>query len=73
MVIISVKIIPNSKKLEITKVDENNYRIKLNAPTIEGKANSRLIEVLSDHFNVKKSSIKIVSGSRSRNKRIEIR
>jgi uncharacterized protein (TIGR00251 family) len=70
--IISVKTIPNSKKLEISKMYENNYRIKLDAPAIEGKANLRLIEVLSDYFNVSKSSINIIRGEKSRNKIIEI-
>lgn len=70
--IILVKVIPNSKKLEIIKLDEKNYKIKLDAPAIEGMANSRLVEVLSDYLNIQKSSIRIVKGLKSRNKIVEI-
>ncbi|MBI2542972.1 MAG: DUF167 domain-containing protein [Candidatus Aenigmarchaeota archaeon] len=70
--IIAVKVIPNSKKLEITKTGENIYRIKLNAPAVEGKANSRLVEVISDYFSVPKSSVTIVKGHKSRKKILEI-
>lgn len=69
---LSIRVIPNSKKVEIMKIDENSYRIKLDAPTTKGKANARLIEVLSDYFNVKKSSVTIVKGHKSREKLIII-
>jgi uncharacterized protein len=69
---ISVKVTSNSKKLEIIKVGEGNYKIKLDAPAIQGKANSRLIEALSEYFNTPKSSIRIVKGLKSKNKIVEI-
>ena len=70
--ILSIKVIANSKKLEIVKLSENSYKIKLDEQAVKGKANSRLIEVLSDYFNVKKSSIRIVKGNKSRDKIVEI-
>jgi uncharacterized protein (TIGR00251 family) len=70
---LSIKIIPNSKKLEIEKLNETSYRIKLNAPPRKGKANEKLIEVLSKYFNVPKSSVAIATGSKHRNKIVEIR
>lgn len=63
---------PNSKNSEVIKIDESNYKVKVNAPASEGKANKRLIELLSDYFNVSKSSIKILKGSKSRNKIVNI-
>lgn len=69
---LSIKIVPNSKKLEITKLCENSYKIKLDVPAIEGKANSRLIEVLSDYFKVPKSSINIVKGRKGKDKVVRI-
>jgi len=70
---ISIKTIPNSKKIEIEKLNETNYRIKLNVPATKGKANEKLIEVLSKYLNVPKSSVAIITGSKSRNKTVEIR
>lgn len=69
--IISVRVTPNAKKLEITKTG-GIYRIKLDAPASGGKANARLIEVLADYFSVKKSSVRIVRGIKSRSKTVSI-
>lgn len=70
--ILSIKVVPNSKKLEIIKLSEENYKIKLDEKSAEGRANIRLIEVLSEYFKVKKSSIKIMKGRKSRDKIVEI-
>jgi hypothetical protein len=69
---INVKVVPNAKAAAVIRVDELNYKIKVNAPPIEGKANKRLIEILAEHFNVPKSSIRIIRGLASNNKIIGI-
>ncbi len=70
--IISVRITPNAKKPEITKLDGGSYKIKVDAPATDGKANARLIKILSDYFKVSKSSVSIVKGHRSREKVLEV-
>lgn len=70
--IISVRVIPNSKKPEITELGSNCYKIKVDAPASDGKANARLIEILSDYFKIPKSSIRIVKGHKSKNKLVDI-
>ncbi len=72
MTIISVKTIPNSKRVEIKRLGENIYSVRLDKPAADGRANSRLIEVLADYFDVKKSSVSIVKGFRSREKVVRI-
>ena len=72
MMFISVIAIPNSKKLEIIEVDERKYKIRLNVPAIDGKANIRLIGALSEHLKVPKSSITIVRGHKSREKIVRV-
>ena len=42
------------------------------APPEDGKANMLLTELLSQHFNIAKSRIRIVSGYKSRYKSFEI-
>lgn len=69
---INVIVIPNSKTSEVMKIDENNYRIKVDAPAVENKANKRLVEVLSEYFNVRTSSIKILKGFKNKNKIVSI-
>lgn len=70
---ISVRIIPNSSKCEISEPINNSLKIKLDVPPIEGKANEKCIKFLSKILNVPKTSIKILSGEKSKNKVIYIK
>jgi hypothetical protein len=65
---ISVTVIPNSKTSEVIRIDESKYKIRVDAPAVESKANKRLIEILSEYFNVPKSSVKILKGFKNKNK-----
>jgi len=65
---INVIAVPNSKYSEVIKIDEDSYKVRVNAPASEGEANKRLIEILSDYFNVSKSCVKILKGFKNRNK-----
>jgi hypothetical protein len=69
---INIIAIPGSKTHEIIKIDENSYRVKIDAPAIEGEANKRLIEILAEYFNIPKSSVKILKGFKNRNKIVSI-
>jgi len=66
---IQVKVITNSKKEEIKK-EGDNYKVHLTAQPVKGKANKALIDLLSKHFKIKKSSIKITKGLSSHTKSI---
>jgi len=65
---INVIVVPNSKSFEVIKIDDNNFKVKVDALATQGKANKRLIEILAEYFNVSKSSIKILKGFKNRNK-----
>jgi uncharacterized protein (TIGR00251 family) len=69
---LNITVIPNAKSPEIIKIDENDYKIKVDASASEGKANVRLIELLSEYFNVSKSSVRILKGFKNRNKIVSI-
>lgn len=66
-----IKVIPNSKKEEVTQ-EKDFLKVKVNAIAEKGKANKRLIEILSIYFKTPKNKIRILSGKRSKNKIIEI-
>lgn len=68
---IKIKVIPNAKKAKVLQAGEL-FKVYVNAPAVDGKANKALIEVLSEHFNIRKSAIKIVRGEKSREKIVEI-
>ena len=69
--IINVKVIPNAKK-NLIKEENGFYKIHVTSLAINNKANETLINVLSDHFKLKKNLIKIIKGDKSRKKVIEI-
>ena len=70
--IITVRVKPGSKKGDIVEqTGEREYVIFLRARAHDGEANNSLVKILSDYFDVPKTSIKIKSGAASRTKVIE--
>jgi len=69
---IKVKVKPNAKKNSITKV-EDTYVVTVTVPPIDGKANDKTIELLSDFLKLPKSKFKVLRGLSSTNKIIEIK
>ena len=69
---IRIRASPNSKKPKVISLGDDCFSVKIDEPADEGKANRRLIEILSDHFNVPKSSIRITRGLKSKDKMVEI-
>lgn len=69
---IEVKVIPNAKR-NIISPEGQRYKIHLNAPAVDGKANEALIKFLAEHYQVRKNQIEITKGLKSRHKVISIR
>ena len=71
-VLIKVKVIPNSKFEVLQKINPTSYKLKVKEKAIEGRANIAVINALSSYFNVKKADIRIIKGTASKDKIIEI-
>ena len=71
--LISVHVTPNSKESRVTKVGDASFDVKVDEKATGGRANKRLVEILSEHFGVPKSKISIVRGAKSRDKTVEVR
>lgn len=71
MRIIEVKITPNARKNSVEE-DGERYKVYVMAPAVDGKANKALVELLSEYFDVKKSSVSIVRGETNRIKIVKI-
>lgn len=67
-----VRVIPRASKPGIAGTRDGALVVRLNAPPVDGAANSELIQVISDALGVPKRWISIVSGQRARLKRIRI-
>jgi uncharacterized protein (TIGR00251 family) len=68
---LNIRVIPNAKQTKIVE-EQEKLKVYLTAPPAEGKANKALIELLAEHFKIKKNQIKIIRGDKSRNKVLKI-
>lgn len=57
---------------DFVKQEEDKITVGVKARPEDGKANEELLKKIARHFKVPVSSIRIVSGRRSRNKIIEV-
>jgi uncharacterized protein (TIGR00251 family) len=71
-VILDIRVIPRARRSEFGGERDGRQLVRLAAPPVDGAANAALIAFLAEHFKVPSSRIRIVSGERSRNKRVEI-
>lgn len=69
---IIVQIRPGAREQKIEKIDDGKYKVWVRAVPEGGKANAEMIELLAEHFNVAKSSIRIIIGKTAREKLVEI-
>lgn len=69
---IDLKVITRAKKEGVEKIGVDSYRIKVSTPPEKGRANKRIVELISKEFGIKKSSVRIVSGETSNKKIVEI-
>lgn len=70
--IIRVKVKPNAKKDEVKQLESDYFEVRVTVPPEKGKANSRVIELLSKYLKIPKSKIKLKKGEKSREKVFEI-
>jgi uncharacterized protein (TIGR00251 family) len=69
---LTVKVKPNSRKNEVKRAENGTLTIFVTDPHKEGKANEKLIELLSEYLEKPKRCISIVSGFKNKNKTVEI-
>lgn len=70
---VTVSVKTNSKIESVEKLSDQEYSVRVNTPPVDGKANKRIIELLSDYFDVPKSKITLVNGEKSKKKVFEIK
>ena len=69
---LSVTVKPNAKHEKVEKLDEQTYRVAVNAPAKDGKANEAVIAALATYFKQPKSAFTVVRGEKTRHKQIVI-
>jgi uncharacterized protein (TIGR00251 family) len=67
---ITVRVIPGSSRSDVEPGDP--WRVHVHARPAEGKANEELLQIISRHFGVARSAVRILRGRASRSKTVEI-
>ena len=71
--VLVVKLTPNASKNEIQGYCQDYVKIRVSAPPNENKANKKLLDFIRDWLSLSKSSVELVSGDKSRDKKILIK
>jgi uncharacterized protein (TIGR00251 family) len=73
VMVFAVRVQPRSSRDAIEGEWLGALKIRLTAPPVDGRANEALCRLLAERLKVPVSAVRIVSGERSRNKRVEVR
>ncbi|OGM92545.1 hypothetical protein A2755_00415 [Candidatus Wolfebacteria bacterium RIFCSPHIGHO2_01_FULL_48_22] len=69
---ITVTVKLHKQENEIIKNDDGSYTVHTHSTPVDGKANKDVINQVAKYFKVPKSSVKILSGTTSKKKVLEI-
>lgn len=70
--VLNVRVIPRARKSAIAGMRGDAWLVRLQAPPVEGAANDELIGMLARVLGVPRRDVTLVSGERSRDKRVRI-
>jgi uncharacterized protein (TIGR00251 family) len=70
--ILELHVQPGAARSEWAGKHGERLKVRLAARAVDGKANEALIEFLAEHFNVPRRNVRILTGRKSRQKRVII-
>jgi uncharacterized protein (TIGR00251 family) len=70
--LLNIRVVPRAKRSGVGGTRGDAWLVRLQAPPVEGAANEELITVLAKLLDVPKRAVTIVSGERSRQKRVRV-
>lgn len=69
---LQIKVIPRAGRTALAGTRDGALLVRLAAAPVDGAANEALIDVIADALSVPKRNVTIVSGERSKQKRVRI-
>jgi len=70
--VITVKVIPKSSSAGVIGWERDILRVRVSSAPVRGAATREVIALVADYFKLPKRCVKVVSGERSRLKRLLI-
>ena len=68
--ILAVQVIPRASRNQLVGLQGDRLKIKLTSPPVDGAANKCCCEYLAGIFHLAKNQVELLSGGKSRQKRI---
>ncbi|UCC15717.1 MAG: YggU family protein [Gammaproteobacteria bacterium] len=68
----TLRIQPRASRDDFAGIVGDRMKIRIRSSPVDGAANEALIKFLASRFGVNRSSVRLVSGHRNRNKVVEI-
>ncbi len=68
----AVRVQPRSSLCRVSGVQQGALKVHLTAPPLEDRANRQLIEFLAERLEIPKSSMRLLSGGKSRSKTVGV-
>ena len=72
-VVIRVHAQPGARRTEVSGLHGDSVKIRVAAPALEDRANEALLDFVAGRFGVARREVRLLSGEKSREKRVEIR
>lgn len=69
-VVLQVQVQPRSSRNQLVGLQGDALKVKLTSPPVEGAANKACCAYLAKLFGIAKSSVELVAGDKSRQKRV---
>jgi uncharacterized protein (TIGR00251 family) len=70
--LLDIRVIPRAPRSAVDGVRDGALLVRLAAPPVDGEANDALISLMAGVLDVPKRDLAIVSGERSRKKRLKV-
>ena len=69
---LEIRLQPRASDNSLVGISNGRLRIRVTAAPVENAANQRMIALLAKEFGVAKSRVRLLAGSRGRDKRVAI-
>lgn len=70
---IRIHVRPGARAHAVVGLHGDALKVCIAAPALDGRANAALVEFLAERLGVARRDVRLVSGERSREKRLEVR
>jgi uncharacterized protein YggU (UPF0235/DUF167 family) len=72
MPIVTVRVVPRSGRTLVEPNEDGSYTIRVRAAPVGGEATDQARRALADHLGVPQTSVRLLSGARSKVKRFRL-